>query len=245
MDKKVAIITGASNGIGAEIALKLANENYFVLINYNKSEESANNVLNQITKSNHIALKYKADVSDFQECKEMVDFCLKNFGHIDLLVNNAGISSNNLLIDEDVNNISSIINTNLIGTINMCKIVSEHMISRQSGKIINISSIWGVCGASNETVYSASKGGIIAFTKALAKELAYNNILVNCIVPGVVDTNMLNEKIKTELDELKNEIPLNRFAKPSEIANLVNFLASENADYITGQVFQINGGLYI
>jgi len=242
MEKKVAIVTGASNGIGASIAYNLAKDGYYVIINYNKSEDKAKEILNKITDENGSALIFKADVSNYMECENLYNFCLKNFGHIDLLINNAGIASCNLLIDESFENINKVINTNLVGTIYMSKVVSEHMIKRQSGNIINISSIWGIYGASNETVYSASKGGIITFTKALAKELAYSNIKVNCIAPGVVDTNMLNCYSKDELNELKNEIPFNRFASTQDISNLVMFLASDKSSYITGQTFQIDGG---
>ena len=242
MEKKIALITGASNGIGKEIARLFAQNNYFVIINYNNSEKSAKSLEQNLLDNGFEAMCIQADVSDSKEVKNMISNIIKNFGHIDVLINNAGIASNKILIDETIENINQIISTNLVGTINCCKYVSEHMMHKGFGKIINISSIWGLYGASGETVYSASKGGIIAFTKALSKELIYSGITVNAIAPGCVDTNMMKNYTEHELDEIKNNIPLKRFAYPEEIASLALYLASNNANYITGQTIQIDGG---
>lgn len=243
--KKVVLITGASNGIGAELAKSFSNEGYCVVINFNKSEQKAIDLANEICSSGHTAITYKADVSNENQVENMVKYMLDVFGHIDVLVNNAGVCSYNILIDESTESISNQINTNLLGTILCSKIVSKQMIKQNYGKIINISSIWGICGASGETVYSATKGGVIAFTKALSKELAYSNILVNCVAPGVVDTKMLNHLSNEEKNNLLNDIPLGRFATTKDISNTVLFLASEQADYITGQVIQVDGGFVV
>ncbi|MBE7082556.1 MAG: glucose 1-dehydrogenase [Clostridiales bacterium] len=245
MENKVVLITGAAKGIGASMAELFAQKGYKVVINYNKSEMEAVAFANKICAKGQIALPFKADISKNEQAEQLIAFALKNFGHIDVLINNAGISTNKLLVDESYENITQLINNNLVSTINTTRLVAKHMITQGQGKILNISSIWGLYGASNESVYSASKGGIIAFTKAMAKELAYNNITVNCIAPGVVETDMLNCYNQKEKETLKQEIPLNRFANPSEIAELALFLASEKSDYITGQVIQIDGGFYI
>ena len=240
--KKVVLITGASNGIGMELAKSFAGEDYCVVINYNKSEQNATNLANELYANGHNAITYKADVSNEEQVENMIKYVIDVFGHIDVLINNAGVCSYNILIDETLPSISEQLNTNLLGTIICSKIVAKQMIKQNYGKIINISSIWGICGASGETVYSASKGGIIAFTKALAKELAYSNILVNCIAPGVVDTKMLNHLSNNEKNQLLNEIPLGRFATPKDISNSALFLASDKASYITGQIIQVDGG---
>ena len=245
MEKKVVLITGASNGIGANMAKVFAKNGYFVAINFNNSKENAVSLVNEITNMGGNAIAVQCDVKVHNNCEKMINEVIKTFGHIDVLINNAGICSNNILIDETSENITEVVLTNLVGTINCSKLVAKHFISRNIGKIINMSSIWGIVGGSGESVYSATKGGVIAFTKALAKELAGNNITVNCIAPGVVDTNMLNGFSKEELTQLKNDIPFGRFAMPEEIANVALFLADEKSSYITGETISINGGFGI
>lgn len=242
MDKKVVLITGASNGIGYEMAKVFANNGYIVAINYNKSKENAKKLAQEILASGGLCGLFYANVKNFNEVNNMFNEVINTFGHINVLINNAGICSNNILIDETENSINDVISTNLIGTIYCCKLASAHMIKQNYGKIINISSVWGIYGASGETVYSASKGGLIAFTKALSKELAYSNINVNCIAPGVVDTNMMKSYSKEELQNIKNEIPFGRFASAKEISRIALFLASDDANYITGETIQIDGG---
>lgn len=242
MDKKVALITGASNGIGAQMAREFAKNGYCVVVNYNQSKEKAQNVVNEIVNNGNNAICVKADVTNEDEVLQMLKETLSVYGHIDVLINNAGVCNYNLLIDEHVDSIKKQINTNLLGTILCSKAVTSLMLKQGYGKIINMSSIWGVNGASLETIYSATKGGIISFTKALAKELAYSNINVNAIAPGVVDTDMLNKLSNEDKQKLKIEIPFGRFASTSEIAELALFLSSEKANYITGQVIQIDGG---
>lgn len=240
--KKVVLITGASSGIGKATAIAFAKKGYSVAINYNKSKKQAEELLAQLTKMGCNCISVCADVSDIVSIKNMINEVIACFGHIDVLINNAGISCNKILLDTSVEDINNVLDTNLIGTILTTKEVLPSMINNGKGKIINISSIWGLFGASCESVYSASKGGLIAFTKAMAKEVAYNNINVNCIAPGVVSTKMMDEYSKEEKEILKNQIPFGRFAKPEEIAALCTFLASDDASYITGQVIQIDGG---
>lgn len=242
MNKKVVLITGASNGIGASMAREFAQNGYCVAINYNSSEKPAQLLALELCNSGYNAIAVKADVKNFEQVKNMFEQVIKTFGHIDVLINNAGVCSYNLLLDENINSIQNVVNTNLVGTIYCSKIACEHMLKNDGGKIINMSSIWGINGASGETIYSASKGGIIAFTKALAKELAYSNITVNAIAPGVVNTNMLNHLSEQEKQILKQEIPFQRFANTQEIASLALYLASDSANYITGQTIQIDGG---
>lgn len=245
MNKKVVLITGASNGIGSAIAKMFAENDYVVAINYNKSKLNAELLCNSLLNCGYNAICVKGDVSNADDVKNMINELVLTFGRIDVLINNAGISSNKLLIDEDIENINNVIATNLLGTIYCSKECVKHMISQGYGKIINISSIWGVVGASMESVYSASKGGIIAFTKALAKELAYSNITVNAIAPGVVDTNMLNCFSDKEKEEIKSQIPLGRFITPKEIAQQCLHLSSDQCECITGQIIQIDGGYCI
>ena len=241
MENKVCLVIGASGGIGKQIAIDFANNGYKVAMQYNKSKHQIDEVLDSFKEKSGI-FAVKADITNPKSITRMVQSVINIFGHIDVLVNCAGICDYNLLIDETYDNIINVVGTNLSGVIFTCKEVSKRMISVGCGKIINISSIWGECGASGETVYSATKGGINTFTKALAKELAYSNINVNAIAPGVVDTNMMKKFSDKELNDLKNEIPFGRFATTSDISNMALFLASDKASYITGQIITISGG---
>lgn len=238
---KTVLITGASRGIGREMAKLFANASYAVAINYNKSQKEAQTLYNEIIKLGGNAVLFKADVSNAQEVNQMVNYALSCFGHIDVLINNAGISKKGLLIDEKDEITKSIIDTNLIGCINTSKYCIPCMLKHGKGKIINISSIWGNCGASCEATYSASKAGLIGFTKSLAKEYGYNNIQVNCICPGVIDTDMNKNLSDEELDDILKNIPMGRLGEGKEVANLALFLA-EKGDYITGQVITVDGG---
>jgi len=242
---KTAIITGASRGIGYETALLLAKNNYNVVINYNQSENEALKLLGKIEDSGGRGLIFKADIKNRLEVKKMVKKTLEVFGDIDLLVNNAGISSIKLFMDITEDEWDDMFDINVKGAFNLTQEVLPCFIHKKRGKIINISSMWGITGASCEVHYSASKAALIGFTKALAKELGPSNIQVNCIAPGVVETNMLNGLSDGDKKALAEEIPLGRFAIPAEIAELVLFLSSEKADYITGQVISPNGGLVI
>lgn len=239
---KTILITGASRGIGREIAKLFAKKGYNVAINYNNSIDKAKSLYEEIVSLNANAILVKADVQNPKEVKHMVEETIACFGHIDILVNNAGICQNNLLIDESDELTAQIINVNLLGSIYTSKYVIPFMLKNGKGKIINISSIWGQHGASLESTYSSSKAGLIAFTKSLAKEYGYNNILVNCICPGLIDTDMNKNLSKSERDEIIKKIPVQRIGETSDISNLVLFLCEETGDYINGQVITVDGG---
>ena len=242
MIMKTVLITGASRGIGREIAIKFASEGYNVVLNYNSSEAKAKTIAKQIEKFGVKCLLVKADVSVESEVIDMVNVALKEFGRIDVLVNNAGVALSKLFQLTTTDEVARVFGVNTFGVINCSKAVVPSMVSEKSGKIINISSIWGKVGASMETIYSASKGAVIAFTMALAKELAPSNISVNCVCPGVIETDMLLEYTEEDKKELKNQTPLNRLGTPQDVANAVYFLASDNATFITGQVITVDGG---
>ena len=238
---KTAIVFGGSKGIGAQIAREFANCGYFVVINYNSSKLAAEKLADEL--KNAIAIK--ADVKNYKEVKALSDQVVKLKGQIDVAVVSSGISRKNLIIDTTEDEIKDVIDTNLIGTINAIKAVSENMLSNHKGKIITIASMWGEVGASMESIYSASKGGVIAFTKAMAKELGYNGINVNCISPGLIDTDMNKDLSKEDIDSLIENTPSSRIGVPQDIAKAAIFLASDDASYINGQVISINGGFII
>lgn len=242
---KVALITGASRGIGRIIALKLAKAGLSVAINYLSSDEMAKALLKDIKKFNDNANIYKADVSNELEVIKMVHKIKSDLGDIEILINNAGISQIGLFTDMTSSELDRMISVNLIGAMNVTKAVLPSMIHFKKGSIINISSMWGEIGASCEVAYSASKAGIIGFTKALAKEVCPSGIRVNCISPGIIDTDMNVELSDAVIQELTDNIPLNRIGTPDDIANAVNFLISDSAKYITGQVLSVNGGMVI
>ena len=236
MSQNVAIVTGASRGIGRAIAKSLANKDYIVIANYNKSEKEAIELKNEI---NNIDI-FKADMSKRDEVKSLVEYTLNKYGKIDVLVNNAGISNEKLFQDITDEDWQNVINTNLYSVFCVTQEVVNNMIYNKSGCIINISSIWGQIGASCECIYSASKAGIDGITKSLAKELGPSNIRVNSIAPGFIDTDM-NKKYKTsEINDIKNETPLQKIGRPEDIAKCVNWLVED--EFTTGQVISINGG---
>jgi len=240
---KVAIVTGASRGIGKGIAIELAKAGASVVINYISNDEAAEKTLQEIREIGAYALKIKGDVSDYEFSKEMVKTTVDKLGKIDILINNAGISKVGLFMDGSPEEWDHILNVNLKGTINCSHSVVKEMIKQKSGTIINISSMWGNVGASCEVIYSASKGAINSFTKALAKELAPSNIRVNAIAPGVINTEMNDWLSGDELKLLIDEIPMMKLGEVQDIGMLVAFLASENSKYITGQVITIDGGM--
>lgn len=244
-NKKTAIITGASRGIGNETAKAFTNEGYNVLINYNSSYEEAWKLKDFIVSNGGCAEIFKADVSNPGEVNDMVQFCLENFKSIDVLVNNAAISQSKLFTDITQSDWDRMMDVNLKGVFNCTLSVVKHMISQKRGKIINVSSIWGMTGASCEVHYSAAKAGIIGFTKALAKELGPCNIQVNCVAPGIIRTSMISEYNQDEINELINQTPLLRLGTVKDVAYTILFLASEKADFITGQLISPNGGFVI
>jgi 3-oxoacyl-[acyl-carrier protein] reductase len=235
---KTVLVTGGSRGIGKAIVYKFAEAGYNVILNYNKSEEAAIKIAKELNN----VMPFKADVSVRSEVREMFNYANKTFGQIDVLINNAGIANYALLQNVSEEDWNSMVNVNLTGVFNCTQLALPDMINRKAGKIINISSIWGMVGASYEVVYSTVKAGVIGMTKALAKEVGPSNINVNCIAPGAIMTDMLNDCTMEELDEMTNQIPLQRIGSTEDIANLALFLASEEANYITGQVISPNGG---
>lgn len=239
---KTVLITGSSRGIGAATARRLA-KSYKIVINYNKSKDRALALLAELRKINPLVIAVKADVSKEDEVCAMFDIIEKNFGSVDILINNAGISYFSLIQDMPFEKWKELMETNLNSVFLNSKRAIAKMLEKKYGVIINISSIWGDFGASMEAGYSASKGAINVFTKALAKELAPSNIRVNAIAPGIVDTDMMRRDFDDcELRDLKNEVGLNRFASPDEIASLIEYLISDDASYITGDIIHINGG---
>ena len=245
MNKKTVLITGASRGIGRAIAKLFAENNYNVVINYNKSENEAKELQNYLTNKGYSARIFKADVSNVNEVNSLVNYTIGQFEKIDVLINNAGISKTNLFTDISYDEWNEIMNVNLNGVFYTTKKALQYMLPEMSGKIINISSIWGMVGGSFEVHYSASKAAIIGMTKALAKELGPSNINVNCIAPGVIKTDMLNNVSDDTLDILKEDTPLMKLGSPEDIAKCALFLASEGGDFLTGQVISPNGGFVI
>lgn len=241
--EKIAIVTGASRGIGREIAKTLAREKIKVIANYCHSEKQAIELQEELKQENIEIDIVKADVSKREEAKKLANFAIQQYGKIDILVNNAGISEYKLFSDETDEDWNRVINTNLYSAFAMCQEVIPNMIYNKSGCIINISSIWGLVGASLEVIYSVSKAGMDGLTKALAKELGPSNIRVNSIAPGAIDTDMNKNMTKEEWKELKEEIPMGRIGLPEDIAKCVKWLIEDS--YTTGQIISINGGWVI
>ena len=240
---KVAFITGGTRGIGKSIAVTLAENGYDIAINYRTENEDLKNTKKEIEEKRVKCFTVKGDVSSFEECQEFTKQIIEEYGKIDVLVNNAGITKDTLLMRMKKEEFTEVIDTNLVGTFNVTKNVISHMIKARSGKIINISSVVGIAGNAGQTNYSASKSGIIGFTKSLAKEVASRGILVNAVAPGFIETGMtdvLKEEIK---EEISKTIPLKRIGSPKDVANLVKFLASDESSYITGQVINVDGGM--
>lgn len=238
--QKVAIITGASRGIGRACAKMLARNNIRVIANYNKSEEAAKSLQSELIKDGIEIDIFKADVSKIEEVKKMIKYVLAKYGKIDILVNNAGISQIKIFTDLTDEDWQNMIDINLTSVFYMTREVLPSMIREKNGCIINISSVWGTNGGACEVHYSATKAGIIGMTKALAKEVGPSNIRVNAIAPGIIDTSMNSELSKEEVIDIKNNIPLERIGEPDDIANCVKLLIENK--YITGQVITVDGG---
>lgn len=239
--KKTAIVTGGSRGIGAAICEALYNEGYNVVICYNKNKEKADALSEKLAGSYTVY----GDLREEQDAVNIVSETIKQFGKVDLLVNNAGIAMQKLFQDTTLDEWNNMISSNLTSAFLMSKAVLPNMISSKSGNIINISSMWGQVGGSCEVAYSASKAGIIGLTKALAKEVGPSGIRVNCIAPGVIETDMIGNLNDDDKEALKDETPLERLGMPADIANTVCFLASDKASFITGQILGVNGGIII
>jgi 3-oxoacyl-[acyl-carrier protein] reductase len=240
---KVALVTGGSRGIGREIAIELARHGASVAISYVNNEEKAVEVVKEIQKFSVKGMCIKADVSKEEEVKKLVDAIKDELGTIDILVNNAGINRDTLLIRMNTQEWDQVIDTNLKGTYLCTRLVAKDMIKKRYGKIINIASVAGVAGNYGQANYSASKAGVIGFTKAVAKELASRGINVNAVAPGLIETDM-TQALKEEVKEtLIKSVPMGRLGSPKDVANLVVFLASDKSDYITGQTINIDGGM--
>ncbi|MDE6731148.1 MAG: 3-oxoacyl-ACP reductase FabG [Oscillospiraceae bacterium] len=236
---KTALITGASGGIGSAIARKLAGDGYFVILHYHHDTQAE-----ELAKKLH-GVAIQADLSDISEIEKMTESVIKTAGHVDVLINNAGISVSGLLTDISPDTRKKIFAVNILAAIECTRLLLPQMIHRKSGNIINISSMWGQVGASCEVDYSATKAAMIGFTKALAQEVAPSQIRVNCVAPGVIRTGMLDCYHAETLQNLAEETPLGRLGTPEDIANAVGFLCSPGADFITGQILGVNGGFVI
>ncbi|WP_300258254.1 3-oxoacyl-[acyl-carrier-protein] reductase [Clostridium sp.] len=240
---KVAIVTGGTRGIGRAIALKLAHEGANIVINYRNSDKEAEELKAILEEKGVKVLTVKCDISNFEDSKNFIDKCKEVFGKIDILVNNAGITKDTLIMRMKEEDFDSVIDVNLKGTFNCAKHASAIMLKQRFGKIINMTSVVGIVGNAGQVNYAASKAGVIGLTKSLAKELGSRGITVNAVAPGFINTDMtasLSEKVK---EEASKNIPLKRLGEPEDVANLVGFLASDVANYITGQVINVDGGM--
>ena len=242
-ERKVAFITGGSRGIGKEVALKFADNGYNIVINYVSDKTDTQELEKEFTKRGVEALIIKADVTNTEQIENLVKEVIEKFGKIDVLVNNAGVTKDNLLMRMSEEEFDKVVEVNLKGTFIVTKAVIKYMMKKRSGSIINLSSVVGVAGNAGQANYSASKAGIIGFTKSVAKELASRNIRANAVAPGFIETDMtavLSDSVK---ENIHNQIPLKRMGSAKEVANLIYFLGSDESSYITGQTINIDGGM--
>ena len=240
---KCALVTGASRGIGKAIALKLTSLGANLVLNYRSSEQEALEVEKQVKDMGVDAISVKGDISKLEDVETLVSTAKEKFGAIDIMVNNAGITKDTLILRMKEEDFDTVIDVNLKGVFNCLKTITPVMVRQKYGKIINLSSVVGISGNAGQVNYSASKAGVIGMTKSLAKEVGSRGINVNAVAPGFIETDMtdvLGDKYK---DEIKKNIPLKKLGKPEDVANVVAFLASENSDYITGQVIHVDGGM--
>lgn len=242
---KTAIITGASKGIGAVIASRLNELGYNLVLNYRSNTGSMENLINGFTNKETKNVIIKCDISSYDDAKKLIDEAYENFGTVDVLINNAGITKDNILPLMTEDEFDQVIDTNLKGTFNCCKHIAKRLIKQKCGRIVNISSVVGLAGNAGQVNYSASKAGVIGMTKSMARELGKKNILVNAIAPGFIQTEMTDKIPEDIKKEMMKNIPLQRLGQPSDIADAVEFLISDKASYITGQVLSVNGGYYM
>jgi len=243
-DNKVVLITGGSRGIGEKIAERFAQAGYNLIINYVSNIENVEELETKIKGNANIEILFiQSDVTSFESCENMVNEAIEKFGHIDVLVNNAGITKDTLLMRMKEEDFDKVINVNLKGTYNVTKNVIPYMMKQKYGKIVNISSVVGVSGNAGQANYAASKAGIIGFTKSIAKELASRNILANCVAPGFIKTDMTDILSDSVKESINSQIPLKKMGTAKEVANAVYFLGNEENTYITGQVLNVDGGM--
>ena len=245
LENKVAFVTGASRGIGKAIALEMAKSGADVAVCYSSSSDAAEDVCRQIRQLGRKAVPYRCDVSSMEQCSETVKAAVEEFGHLDILVNNAGITRDNLMLMMKEDDFDSVISTNLKGAFNMMKQAGAHFLKRKQGTIINISSVSGMMGNAGQVNYAAAKAGVIGMTKSAAKELAGRGITCNAIAPGFIATDMTDKLSDKQKEAVTDAIPLKRMGQPEDIAHLAVFLASPLANYITGEVIKVDGGIYI
>lgn len=240
---KVALITGATRGIGRAIAIRLANAGFDIALNYRKENDDLTNTKSEIEKAGVDCLPVQGDISSFEDCERIAKEIFDKFGKIDVLVNNAGITKDMLLMRMKPEDFSSVVDVNLIGTFNMTRNVVPYMVKARSGRVVNISSVVGIEGNAGQANYAASKAGIIGFTKSLARELGSRNILVNAVAPGFIETDMTAVLSDSVRDEIAKKISLRRMGSAEDVAGVVEFLCGEASSYVTGTVIPVTGGL--
>ena len=245
LDKRIALVTGASRGIGAAVAKRLAADGYFVVVNYNGSAQRAQEVVTQIVAAGNEAVALQCDVSDFEACAELIRQIIERYDRLDVLVNNAGITRDGLLMRMSEADFDAVIDTNLKGAFHTIRHASRQFLKQRSGRIINIASVSGLLGNAGQANYAASKAGVIGLTKSVARELASRQITVNAVAPGFIATDMVDAMTDSAKAAMTDHIPFGRIGEPEEVADVVAFLASDAARYITGQIIAVDGGMSI
>lgn len=244
-DRRIALVTGASRGIGAAVAKRLAADGYFVIVNYNGSAQRAQEVVAQIVSAGNEAVALQCDVSDFDACGELIARITADYGRLDVLVNNAGITRDGLLMRMSEADFDAVIDTNLKGAFHTIRHASRQFFKQRSGRIINIASVSGLLGNAGQANYAASKAGVIGLTKSVARELASRQITVNAVAPGFIATEMVDAMTDSAKAAMTDHIPFGRIGEPEEVADVVAFLASDAARYVTGQIIAVDGGMSI